>query len=219
MQPVGARTGARRRRCGPVFKTTDWREVVAHPDVQIVAELVGGTTVAAEIIDAAIDNRKSVVTANKELMALRGPEIWDRAIHAGINLAMEASVCGGIPIHAVLREGISGDRVDGALRHSERHLQLHPHGDGEARARRWTTVLAEAQRLGYAEADPSADIDGYDARSKLVLLAALAFGEKITPSDIFMEGIRRITPLDFRYAHQLKHTIRLICGARQTPEG
>ena len=96
---------------GPVFKTTDWREVVAHPDVEIVAELVGGTGVAAEIIDAAIANRKSVVTANKELMAACGPEIWDRAIRAGINLAMEASVCGGIPIHAVLREGISGDRV------------------------------------------------------------------------------------------------------------
>src|ERR1035437_3972414 len=81
---------------GDVFKTTDWREVVAHPDVQIVAELVGGTSVAAEIVDAAIANRKSVVTANKELMAASGPEIWDRAIQAGINLAMEASVCGGI---------------------------------------------------------------------------------------------------------------------------
>ena len=96
---------------GDVFKTTDWREVVTHPDVQIVAELVGGTSVAAQIVDAAIANRKSVVTANKELMAACGPEIWDRAIQAGINLAMEASVCGGIPIHAVLREGISGDRV------------------------------------------------------------------------------------------------------------
>ena len=80
-------------------------------------------------------------------------------------------------------------------------------------------MLEEAQRLGYAEADPSADIDGYDARSKLVLLAALAFGEKLTPSDIFMEGIRRITPVDFRYASRLKHTIRLICGARRIPEG
>jgi homoserine dehydrogenase len=80
-------------------------------------------------------------------------------------------------------------------------------------------ALEEAQKLGYAEADPSADIDGYDARSKLVLLAALAFGEKITPSDIFVEGIRRITPVDFRYASQLKHTIRLICGARKIPEG
>jgi homoserine dehydrogenase len=80
-------------------------------------------------------------------------------------------------------------------------------------------VLAEAQQLGYAEADPSADLDGIDARSKLAILAALAFGEKITPSDIFMEGIRRISPLDFSYAHQLEHTIRLICAARQTPEG
>ena len=81
------------------------------------------------------------------------------------------------------------------------------------------TVLAEAQSLGYAEADPSADIDGFDARSKLAILAALAFGEKITPSDIYVEGIRRISPLDFQYAHQLKHTIRLICAARQTADG
>jgi homoserine dehydrogenase len=80
-------------------------------------------------------------------------------------------------------------------------------------------VLTEAQRLGYAEADPSADIDGYDARSKLAILAALAFGERITPSDIFVEGIRRISPMDFQYAHQLGHTIRLLCAARQTPEG
>ncbi len=94
-----------------IFRTADWREVVAHPEVDIVAELVGGTTVAREIIDHAIEHRKSVVTANKELMALCGAEIWDRAIAAGINLAMEASVAGGIPIHTVLREGISGDRI------------------------------------------------------------------------------------------------------------
>ena len=94
-----------------VLRTPDWQEVVEHPEVDIVAELVGGTVVAREIIDAAIRNRKSVVTANKELMALCGAEIWDRAIAAGINLAMEASVAGGIPIHTVLREGISGDRV------------------------------------------------------------------------------------------------------------
>src|SRR4029077_14605198 len=80
-------------------------------------------------------------------------------------------------------------------------------------------ILAEAQRLGYAEADPSADIDGFDARSKLAILAALAFGEKITPSDIYVEGIRRISPMDFQYAHQLGHTIRLICGAQQTSQG
>jgi len=203
---------------GHVFKTTDWRELVAHPEVQIVAELVGGTTVASEICDAAIAHRKSVVTANKELMAACGPEIWDRAIRAGINLAMEASVCGGIPIHAVLREGISGDNVMalyGILNGTCNYILT----EMEKRDVPLATVLEEAQRLGYAEADPSADVDGYDARSKLVLLAALAFGEKITPSDIFLEGIRRISPVDFRYARMLKHTVRLICGARKIPEG
>ncbi|MGA2268356.1 MAG: homoserine dehydrogenase [Bryobacteraceae bacterium] len=203
---------------GPVIKTTDWRQLVTHPDVQIVVELVGGTGVAAEIIYAAIENRKSVVTANKELMAASGPEIRERAIQAGINLAMEASVCGGIPIHAVLREGISGDRITalfGILNGTCNYILT----EMEKRGAPLAAVLEEAQKLGYAEANPSADIDGFDARSKLALLAALAFGEKITPSDIFMEGIRRITPLDFQYAHQLKHTIRLICGARTTPHG
>src|ERR1019366_7161115 len=92
-------------------RTTDWREVVANPEVDIVAELIGGTTVAREIIKGATAHGKSIVTANKELMALCGAEIWDKAIRANINLAMEASVAGGIPIHAVLREGTSGDRI------------------------------------------------------------------------------------------------------------
>ena len=199
-------------------KTTDWRHVVNHPGVQIVAELVGGSGVAAEIIGAAISKGKSVVTANKELMASCGPEIWDRAIRAGINLAMEASVCGGIPIHAVLREGISGDRVTalyGILNGTSNYILTEMEKRGEP----LHAVLAEAQQLGYAEADPSADIDGFDARSKLALLAALAFGEKIMPSDIFVEGIRRISPMDFRYAHTLRHTIRLVCAARQTHDG
>jgi homoserine dehydrogenase len=203
---------------GPVYKTPDWRQVIERPDVDIVAELVGGTTDAVQIIDSAIDHKKSVVTANKELMALCGPEIWDRAIRAGINLAMEASVAGGIPIHAVLREGISGDRVAalyGILNGTSNFILTEMEKRGDA----LHTVLAEAQRLGYAEADPSADIDGFDARSKLSILAALAFGEKILPSDIYVEGIRRISPMDFQYAHQLGHTIRLVCGAQQTHEG
>src|SRR5580692_10060786 len=201
-----------------VLHTSDWQEVVQHPEVDIVAELVGGTGVAREIIDAAIRNSKSVVTANKELMALCGAEIWERAIAAGINLAMEASVCGGIPIHAVLREGISGDRVTalyGILNGTSNFIltEIEKRGDS------METVLAEAQRLGYAEADPSADVDGYDARSKLAILAALAFGERITPADIYVEGIRRISPMDFQYANALDHTIRLLCAARQTPDG
>jgi homoserine dehydrogenase len=203
---------------GDVPRTRDWRDVVTHPDVNIVAELVGGSTVAREIVETAIANRKSVVTANKELMALAGAEIWERAIAAGINLAMEASVAGGIPIHAVLREGISGDRITalyGILNGTCNYILT----EIERRGADFEEVLAEAQRLGYAEADPSADLDGVDARAKLAILSALAFGEKITPSDIYMEGIRRIAPVDFQYAGKLDHTIRLICAARQTPPG
>ena len=131
---------------------------------------------------------------------------------------MEASVAGGIPIHAVLREGISGDRVMalyGILNGTSNYILTEMEKRGDA----LETVLAEAQRLGYAEADPSADIDGFDARSKLAILAALAFGERITPSDIFVEGIRRISPIDFNTRINLGHTIRLICAARQTPDG
>ena len=203
---------------GSPLQTTNWREVVEHPDIQIVAELIGGTTVAREVIEAAAAAGKSVVTANKELMALCGAELWDRAIASGINLAMEASVAGGIPIHAVLREGISGDRVTalyGILNGTCNYILT----EIEQRGADFAKVLAEAQAAGYAEADPSADVDGLDARSKLAILSALAFGERIVPSDIFTEGIRRIEPIDFGYAHMLHHTIRLVCVARQTPEG
>jgi homoserine dehydrogenase len=203
---------------GPVLKTNDWRQLVSHPDLHIIAELVGGTQVAAEIVTTAIANKKSVVTANKELMASSGAELWDRAIAARTNLAMEASVAGGIPIHAVLREGISGDRIValyGILNGTSNYILTSM----ENRGTPFETVLAEAQRLGYAEAEPSNDVDGFDARSKLAILSALAFGEKIIPSDIFTEGIRRIGPVDFEYAHRLGHTIRLLCAARQTEEG
>src|SRR2546427_5161860 len=131
---------------GPIFRTPDWRQVIDRPDVDIVAELVGGTATAAEIINAAIAHKKSVVTANKELMALCGPEIWDRAIRAGINLAMEASVAGGIPIHAVLREGISGDRVvaiSGILNGTSNFILT----EMEKRGDPLETVLAEGQQL------------------------------------------------------------------------
>jgi homoserine dehydrogenase len=203
---------------GDVRRTTDWREVVEDPEIDVDAELIGGTRTAREILEVAIEQKKSVVTANKELMALCGPDLWERAIRAGTNLAMEASVCGGVPIHTVLREGISGDRVTafyGILNGTSNYILTEIEKNGVE----FDEVLAEAQRLGYAEADPSADVDGYDARSKLAILSALAFGEKITPSDIFAEGIRRISPVDFQYAHRLGHTIRLICAARQTPEG
>jgi homoserine dehydrogenase len=201
-----------------VFKTADWREVAAHPDVHIVAELIGGAGAARDLIDTAISNGKSVVTANKELLASCGADIWDRAVRADVNLAIEASVAGGIPILSVLREGIAGDQatslygiLNGTCNYILTEIEQH--------SAAFDRVLAEAQKLGFAEADPSADVDGFDARSKLAILAALAFGEKITPSDIYTEGIRRITPVDFQYAHQMGYTIRLIASARKTPDG
>jgi homoserine dehydrogenase len=200
------------------LKTAHWREVVELKDVQIVVELVGGTGVAREIVETSIARGKSVVTANKELMALAGADLWDDAIAKDVNLAMEASVAGGIPIHAVLREGISGDRIVtlyGILNGTCNYILT----EIEKRGAAFDQILLEAQQAGYAEADPSADVDGFDARSKLAILSALAFGERIVPADIYTEGIRRITPVDFEYAHQLHHTIRLVCAARQTPAG
>ena len=203
---------------GSVALTTDWQDVVRDPDIDIVVEAIGGTGTASHVVEEALQAHKSVVTANKELMALRGADLWNKANQNGVNLAMEASVAGGIPIHTVLREGIAGDRVMelyGILNGTSNFILTEIEKSNAA----FDSVLAEAQQLGYAEADPSADVDGLDARSKLAILAALAFGEKLTPADIFTEGIRRIMPVDFEYAHQLKHTIRLLCLARQTPEG
>ncbi|MGH9656607.1 MAG: homoserine dehydrogenase, partial [Bryobacteraceae bacterium] len=199
---------------GAVVRTTDWAEIVRNPGIDIVVEAVGGIGVAAQIVEAALRARKSVVTANKELMAARGAELWALASENGVNLAMEASVAGGIPIHTVLREGIAGDRVVelyGVLNGTSNFILTEIEKSGAA----FESVLAEAQQLGYAEADPSADVDGLDARSKLAILAALSFGERLSPAEIYTEGIRRITPIDFQYAHQLQHTIRLLCVARQ----
>lgn len=200
------------------LRTTNWKDVVHHPGVHIVAELVGGTGVASEILEASIKQGKSVVTANKELMALAGAEFWRKTADSNVHLAMEASVAGGIPIHAVLREGIAADRINtlyGILNGTCNYIltEIEQHQSS------FDDVLAAAQKAGYAEADPSADVDGFDARSKLAILSALAFGERVTPADIYTEGIRRITPIDFEYAHQLNHTIRLICAARQSPAG
>jgi homoserine dehydrogenase len=201
-----------------VVRTSDWREVVSDPEIDMVAELIGGTATASQIIEQSLRSNKSVVTANKELMALRGADFWDLATKSGVNLAMEASVAGGIPIHTILREGIAGDRIlelYGILNGTSNFILT----EIEKSSAKFESVLAEAQQLGYAEADPSADVDGLDARSKLALLAALAYGERLTPADIYTEGIRRILPIDFEYAHQLKHTIRLLCVARQTAQG
>jgi homoserine dehydrogenase len=202
----------------PRLITSDWRELVAHPEVEIVAELIGGTGVAREVVETALDAGKSVVTANKELIALEGVDLCRRAAEHGATLAMEASVCGGIPIHAVLREGIAGDRIEtllGILNGTSNYILT----EIESNAADFDIVLRAAQELGYAELDPAADIDGFDARSKLALLASLAFGVQVNPADIPTEGIRRITALDFDYAKQLGCTIKLLCSATREGDG
>jgi len=198
--------------------TDRWQDVVHSQEVDIVCELIGGTTTAREIIQAALLAGKPVVTANKELMALEGASLTKLAASSGATIHMEASVAGGIPIHAVLREGISADSIQaffGILNGTSNYILT----EIESKSSAFNDVLAEAQRLGYAEADPTADVEGYDARSKLALLAQIAFGQHVNPNDIYCEGIRRITPFDFQYAHTLGHTIRLVCAARRTDNG
>jgi homoserine dehydrogenase len=199
-------------------RVSEWREVVNDPEIHIVAELIGGTGVAKEIVETAIAKGKSVVTANKELMALEGPRIWEKARAAGVRLAMEAAVAGGIPILNVLREGIAGDRIqaflgilNGTCNYILTEMEQHGYPLDE--------VLATAQRLGYAEADPTADVEGYDARSKLALLAALAFGIHVQPADIPTEGILRVRDVDFRYAKRIGRTVRLVASAEETDNG
>lgn len=200
------------------FQTTDWRQVVAREDVDIVAELVGGTGVAREILEAAIDAGKPAVTANKELLAEHGGTLMARARERGTTIGLEASVAGGIPVLAALRDGIAGDRVDaliGILNGTSNYILTEIERDGAP----FDAVLREAQALGYAEADPSADIDGHDARSKLAILAAVAFGVEVAPNQIPVEGIRRIQAIDFQYANRLGHTIRLLATARREKSG
>lgn len=200
------------------FRTSDWREVVSHPDVDVVAELVGGTGVAREILEAALGLGKPVVTANKELLAEHGAELWSQARSQRASLGMEASVAGGIPVLTALREGIAGDGIDaliGILNGTSNYILTEIERTGAA----FDDVLREAQNLGYAEADPSADIDGFDARSKLAILAGLAFGVQASPAQIPVEGIRRIRTIDFAYAGRLGHTIRLLATARRGEDG
>ncbi|MCW5964188.1 MAG: homoserine dehydrogenase [Bryobacterales bacterium] len=201
-----------------ILRVTDWRDVVNDPDIHVVAELIGGTDVARQVIESALSQGKAVVTANKELMARDGLRLWQAASAASRPLAMEASAAGGIPIHSVLREGIAGDRIDamaGILNGTCNFILT----EMEKAGRGFHDVLAEAQQLGYAEADPSADVDGLDARSKLAILATIAFGCGVPVDDILVEGIRRVSDVDFAYAAQLRHTIRLLCVARMGTEG
>jgi homoserine dehydrogenase len=187
----------------------NWREVVNDSDIHVIAELVGGTTVAREIILSALKLGKPVVTANKALLSAHGEELFAAAKKYGANLYYEASVCGGIPIIKLLREGFVGNRinalygiVNGTCNYILTRMKLEGADFG--------AVLADARRLGYAETPPDLDIDGHDAAHKIGILASLAHGFWVNPKKIYVEGIRHISALDIKFAGELGYTIKLL---------
>src|ERR1017187_7410034 len=189
--------------------TTDWQSVVADPQVDIVAELVGGTTLARTMILAALKLGKPVVTANKALLSAHGEELFAAARQYGTNLYYEASVCGGIPIIKALREGLVGNRitrlygiVNGTCNYILTRMKLEG-ADFDA-------VLKDAQKQGYAETPPDLDIDGWDSQHKIGILASLAHGFWVDHRTIHVEGIRNITALDIQFANELGYTIKLL---------
>jgi homoserine dehydrogenase len=197
--------------------TTDWQSVVNDPAIDIVTELVGGTTLARTMTLAALKLGKPVITANKALLSAHGEELFAAAQKSGTNLYYEASVCGGIPIIKALREGFVGNRithlygiVNGTCNYILTRMKLEG-ADFDA-------VLKDAQAQGYAEAEPSLDIDGYDALHKVGILASLAHGFWVNPKDIHVEGIRSVTQTDIQFANQLGYTIKLL-GIIKTQAG
>ena len=189
--------------------TGDWSEVVHDPKVQIVVELMGGITTAREVVRAALKLGKPVVTANKALLSAHGPELFALAAKHGTNLYYEAAVAGGIPIIKALRESFAGNRITriaGIVNGTCNYILTRMKLEGAE----FSEVLADAQRLGYAEAEPSLDIDGHDAAHKIGILASLAHGFWVRPETIHTEGIRHISKLDIQFAGQLGYTIRLL---------
>jgi homoserine dehydrogenase len=202
--------------------TTDWRKLVESPNVDIVCELIGGTTLARDLVLHALRLGKPVVTANKALLSAHGEELFAAAQNFGANLYYEASVAGGIPIIKVLREGLVGNRITrlyGIVNGTCNYILTRMKSEGAD----FIDVLEDAQRLGYAEAEPSLDVDGYDAAHKTGILASLAHGFWVNPKDIYVEGIRQITKLDIQFAEQLGYTIKLLgivkCAGENSGKG
>jgi homoserine dehydrogenase len=198
--------------------TTNPQDVVNDPEVQIVVELMGGDTVARELVLAAIHNSKHVVTANKALIARHGNEIFAEAQKRGVMVAFEAAVAGGIPIIKAIREGLAGNRVEwlaGIINGTGNFILTEMRDKG----RDFADVLAEAQALGYAEADPTFDVEGIDAAHKLTILASIAFGIPLQFKKVYTEGITKITRADVTYAEELGYRIKHLGMARRTDAG
>jgi homoserine dehydrogenase len=193
----------------PALLTTDWASVVKDPEVNLVVELMGGTTTARSVVLQSLKLGKPVVTANKALLSAHGEELFEASQRYGANLYYEASVAGGIPIIKVLREGLIGNRITrlyGIVNGTCNYILTRMKAEGGE----FKDILGDAQRLGYAEADPTLDIDGHDAAHKTGILASLAHGFWVNPRDIHVEGIRSITRLDIQFAGQLGYTIKLL---------
>lgn len=192
--------------------TTDPWEVVRDPTIQVVVEAVGGIEPARDLILAAIDNGKHVVTANKELLSTLGQEVMDAAERAAVDVLFEASVAGGIPIIRPMKESLAGDRVKrviGIVNGTTNFILTRMSETGET----FAEALAQAEALGYTELDPSADIEGFDAAAKLAILASLAFNARVLAGDVHREGITRVTPSDISAAHDLGYEVKLLAVA------
>jgi len=197
---------------------TDLQQVVIDPRVDIVVELIGGIEPARSLVLSAIAHGKHVVTANKALLALHGNEIFAAASRAGVMVAFEAAVAGGIPIIKALREGLTANRISwlaGIINGTSNYILSEMRAKGLS----FEQALAAAQALGYAEADPTFDVDGVDAAHKLTLLASIAFGVPIRFAAAHIEGIRHLAAADIRYAEQLGYRIKLLGIAKRTALG
>ncbi|MHB1232592.1 MAG: homoserine dehydrogenase [Burkholderiales bacterium] len=198
--------------------TTNPMDVVDNPDIDIVVELIGGTEPAKDLVLMAIENGKHVVTANKALLAIHGNEIFAAAQAKGVMVAFEAAVAGGIPIIKAVREGLTANRIEwiaGIINGTTNFILTEMRDKGLA----FDTVLAEAQRLGYAEADPTFDIEGVDAAHKLTILSAIAFGIPMQFDKAYTEGISKLTKEDIQYAEELGYRIKLLGITKRVAQG
>lgn len=192
--------------------TADATEVVEDPGVDIVCELIGGLEPAGSLVLAAFERGKPVVTANKELLATRGRELFDASDAKGLDLYFEAAVGGGIPLIRPLKESLAGERlrrVMGIVNGTTNFILTKMSDEG----RPFEEVLAQAQALGYAEADPTADVEGHDAAAKCAILASIAFNARVTAADVYREGISGVRPEDIEFARRLGYVVKLLAIA------
>jgi len=201
-----------------VIVTGNAHEITTNPDIDIVVELIGGQTIAKDLILEALAHGKHVVTANKALLANHGTEIFAAARAKGVIIAFEAAVAGGIPIIKALREGLTANRITwiaGIINGTSNFILSEMREKGLS----FEQVLAEAQKLGYAEADPTYDIEGIDAAHKITLMSAIAFGIPVQFSKVYTEGITKLTGEDIRYAEQLGYRIKLLGITKRVEKG